>query len=85
MMRLMAAMMPTCREVTNLLASGDEASASRIKRLQLLIHLSMCRHCARLARQLQAISATLRLAWAPSTAGEYEPLKRRIVDRLRSS
>lgn len=85
MMRLMSAMMPSCREVTKLLASGDAASASWMKRMSVRVHLSMCRHCARLARQLQAISETLRSAWAPSSANCGEPLKRRILDRLRSS
>jgi anti-sigma factor ChrR (cupin superfamily) len=85
MMRLMAAMMPSCREVTSLLASDDAASASWMKRILIRVHLSMCEHCARLARQLRAISQTLRLAWAPLPANDNEPLKRRILDRLHLS
>lgn len=73
-----------CREAAAALASGEEPSASWWRRAALRIHLAMCAHCARLRRQFAAISEGLRSAWSPSRLSEIEPLKRRILERLRS-
>lgn len=83
MMTLMSAVMPSCREVTGLLASGDEESASWMSRMRVRLHLSMCAHCSRFARQLRVIAQAVRSLWAPASAGDAESLKRRILDRLR--
>ncbi|MDE2142671.1 MAG: hypothetical protein KGJ84_09700 [Elusimicrobia bacterium] len=83
MMKLMSAMMPSCREVTGLLASGDVESASWLSRAKVRLHLAMCVHCSRFARQLRVISQAARAVWAPNSAGDTESLKRRILDRLR--
>ena len=84
MMNLMARFMPSCREVTGLLASGELESVPRMKRILVRLHLSMCAHCSRFARQLHAISGALRAAWAPSAAPGADALTRRIRERLRS-
>ena len=84
MMNLMARLMPSCREVTGLLASGELESVPRMKHLLVRLHLSMCAHCSRFARQLRVISRALRAAWVPSAAPGADALKSRILERLRS-
>lgn len=83
MKRLMSIVMPSCREVTTFLASEVESSWWR--RATVWMHLSMCEHCSRFARQLRFISQALRTAWSPASFAVAESLKRRIIDRLRSS
>lgn len=84
MMKLMTSLMPSCREVTGLLASDGELSAPWMKRLLVRVHLSMCVHCSRFARQLAVIAQAVRVVWAPVPASETGELRRRIVDRLKS-
>jgi hypothetical protein len=45
---------PTCREVTNLVASGELESSSLRKRLKVRLHLFMCKHCSGYLRQIRA-------------------------------
>lgn len=78
-------MMPTCREVTGLIAAGEIESASMMSRLRIRLHLAMCAHCARFARQLRVIAQAVREAWAPRPQADVEDLKRRILERLHRS
>ncbi|MBI3565094.1 MAG: hypothetical protein HY079_07860 [Elusimicrobia bacterium] len=82
MMKLMSAVMPTCREVTRALASEEDASF--LRRMTIGLHLSMCEHCSRFARQLRLISRSLREVWAPVQPAGLEELKRRVLARLRA-
>ena len=73
--------MLSCKEVARTVASDalDESTWSR--RLALRLHLLMCRHCRRYARQLRAIAAAARGLWPeesedPST---LERLERTLV------
>ncbi len=52
--------MPTCREVSRLIASGDLAGQSPLRRLAVRLHLLGCDHCRRYARQLKVIAAAAR-------------------------
>lgn len=83
MRRLLEALMPSCREVTSLLAADELASASWARRAAVRLHLSMCEHCSRLARQLRVIAQGLRAAWAPRPREDAAALKRRVLERLR--
>ncbi len=73
--------MLSCKEVARIVASGalDEYTGGR--RFAVRLHLLMCRHCRRYARQLRAIAAAARGLWReesedPST---LERLKRTTV------
>ena len=82
MMKLMSAVMPTCREVTRTLASEEDLSLWR--RMTIGLHLSMCAHCSRFASQLRLISRSLRDAWSPALSASLDGLKRRVLGRLRA-
>lgn len=52
--------MPSCREVTLKIAAGSLAEASARQRLGIRLHVMMCRHCRRYARQMRAIGLAAR-------------------------
>ncbi|MDE2293645.1 MAG: hypothetical protein KGL53_16305 [Elusimicrobia bacterium] len=69
--------------MAGLLASGDAETAGWWDRALLRLHLAMCSHCSRFARQLSALGAAFRAAWAPRAGRDAEELRRRILERLR--
>lgn len=73
--------MPTCREVTQLVASDALASAGWHRRLMVRLHLVMCVHCRRYVEQLRQISHAMRYrgAGSPEESGSAE----RLMGRLR--
>lgn len=76
--------MPSCREVTQKLAKGEFKSLPWHKRLLMRMHLSMCAHCGRFARQLGLISQALCNMWKGKPyPGTLDAAKRRILTRLR--
>lgn len=82
-MRLMAALMPSCRELSEVLAGEGLASLPWHRRLTAKMHLFHCDVCARFARQLARIAEALRASWGrPEEAGLAE-LKARVAERLR--
>jgi hypothetical protein len=55
MMRLMARVMPSCRDIAALISQGmDEAHPLR-KRLSIRLHVAMCSWCRRYERQLRLL------------------------------
>ena len=73
--------MLSCKETARILASDTLEDLAWGRRLALRVHLLMCRHCRRYARQLRAIGAAARRLWGeesmdPST---LERLKRTII------
>lgn len=52
--------MKSCREVAWLVSSGELEHRRGWGRWSIAMHLSMCEHCSRLARQLQQIGRTTR-------------------------
>ncbi len=76
-----------CKETARILASDLLDDLTWGRRLALRVHLLMCRHCRRYARQLRAIGAAARTLWReesvdPST---LERLERGILrDSARS-
>ncbi len=76
-----------CNEVARILASDLLDDLAWGRRLALQMHLLMCRHCRRYARQLRAIGTAARRLWGeesvdPST---LERLERGILrDSARS-
>lgn len=76
--------MPSCREVTRKLAEGEFENLPWHKRLLMRMHLSMCAHCGRFARQLGLISQALQDMWRRKPdPGTLDTVKRRILTRLR--
>ena len=57
-------MMPTCRNVSRLIAAGEVESLPLLRRLSIKLHVSMCRHCARFARELRRIGEAARMQWS---------------------
>jgi hypothetical protein len=75
-----------CRNVAELLTSDRLRNAGIVTRLQVRVHLWMCRHCARLARQVRLMgAATAKLASAighEKTASTGEDLEARLLRKL---
>jgi hypothetical protein len=69
-------MMPTCRQVSRLIAAGDVESLPFHRRLWVTLHVSMCGRCARFTRELRRIGEAARARWALGTED------RETVDRL---
>ncbi len=61
-----------CHEVTHLVASDEIARLGLWKRVELRLHLLMCRHCRHYVQQLQRIREAARRLWAeePDPAAE---------------
>jgi len=76
--------MPSCREVAQRLTEGGFEKLPWHRRLPVRMHLLMCEHCRRVARQIVLINQALQRIWMetpdPST---LDDVKRRILDRLR--
>jgi predicted anti-sigma-YlaC factor YlaD len=73
--------MMTCKEVSTLIARGEQAEASLMRRLAVQFHLAMCRRCRAFRRQLEAISQAAR-----SMAAQEEPgreFEARLTERMR--
>lgn len=47
--------MISCKEVAALISSDLLASKSLIKRVEIRLHLMMCKHCSRLMKQLEQL------------------------------
>jgi len=73
----------SCRAVANILAADQLAGASGWKRVEVWLHLAMCRHCTRFAQQLASIR---RIARGLVRESQYGPvpidLEERVLDRL---
>ena len=82
---MMHKFIPPCREVASKLARGEFEGASWRARLIVRLHLFMCHHCRRFARQMRLVSEGLRTAWEgkPSREG-LDAVQRRILSRLKS-
>ncbi|MGI8958310.1 MAG: zf-HC2 domain-containing protein [Bryobacteraceae bacterium] len=69
-----------CREVSELLSRDELGGAPRWTRLAVKVHLAMCRHCSRFARQLAQIRAAAIGSFAQNEVNaEFES---RLVQRL---
>ena len=74
--------MPSCREVTRLLASGEVEISPAVQRILTRLHLLMCDDCRRYSRELRQLGETAREALRlPLDADRLVALERAIVDR----
>lgn len=78
--------MISCREVARLVLSDEIHELSGGRRLQVRVHLLMCRHCRRLLRQLETIREHASAWWSrlQHQVGPGEPpdLEAKILTRL---
>ena len=77
-------MMPSCREVTRLLASGEVEISPAVQRILTRLHLLMCDDCRRYSREIRQLGETAREALRlPLDADRLAALERAIMDRAR--
>lgn len=76
--------MPTCRETTALASRALDEHLPLADRMALRLHLSICRNCARFARQLQDMRRLLRseAATSETAPGLSDPARERIAAAL---
>lgn len=55
MMRLMARIMPSCKEISQLVSASMDCKLPLRKRLSIRLHLLMCSLCRRYEKQLQLL------------------------------
>jgi hypothetical protein len=71
MMRLMAHMMPSCREISQMVSEAMDQRLPLRKRLAIRFHISMCALCRRYEKQLQLVrEGTRRYADPDGNPGE---------------
>lgn len=79
-------MMPTCREVSRLLASGELEIAPAARRILTRLHLLMCNDCTRYSRELRELGDTARDALrSPLDPDRLASLERAILARVPST
>jgi len=71
-----------CSEVVRLISSDEYLSAGLLKKLGIRLHLAMCKHCRKYARQLRVLAAALRKADEGIPFLEFESAKTRILQKL---
>ncbi len=75
-----------CRTVAQLLSSEDFSKQGYLRRAEIRLHLWMCRHCSRFARQIEQIREAARAMKASLEAkaqgSEEDRLEDRILRRL---
>lgn len=70
--------MITCKSVAKLLTSDEFTTRGWWERAEIRMHLLLCKHCSRLARQLNQIRSAVR-----RTPDSVDPgLEDRIISRL---
>jgi hypothetical protein len=70
-----------CRDVSTLISTDTLASAPWTRRLAVRLHLAMCRHCRRFARQIELLRRSARTMGREFDA-EAPELDERIRRRL---
>ncbi len=55
MMRLMVRVMPSCRDISQLISAGMDHHLPLHKRLSIRLHVSMCKFCRRYEKQLHLL------------------------------
>jgi len=78
--------MMRCKEVARLMTSDLVSSSSLIRRMELRLHLMMCKHCSRLMKQLKELrTAARRIAGQIDyelDQGTGKEMKARILSKL---
>jgi hypothetical protein len=72
-----------CKEVATLLSTGELAAAPVARRLAVRMHLMMCRHCRRFARQIAWLKRSATALGAAFDAEIDREFTRRVQAKLR--
>lgn len=81
---MMRRFMPSCRDISEVIMTSELSDAPATKRWALRLHLLICRHCARLARQMNIIAQGLsRAVKKPLSPSDIKSAKERIIAQLR--
>lgn len=76
--------MISCKEVATLLTTDQIQTGGLWNRLKVGLHLSMCRHCALLRRQLRLLGSATRLVRSSiDTEKSAESLDARLLKKLK--
>ena len=78
--------MLNCKDVTKIIASSERSHWRR--RLEIRMHLLMCKHCRKFSLQLDAIKTGVRKLFEPNQADAYQDsqikdLEDRILRKLK--
>lgn len=73
-----------CQDASHLIASGEAEDLGFFKRLELRLHLLMCRHCNNYSRQIQALGTGARrlIRTQEPTQDELQHLENEICDKI---
>jgi hypothetical protein len=71
-----------CRELSQLVATDELASGGWLRRLEVRMHLMMCRHCSGYAEQLKKLGIAARSLWAGPITDEERQAAVRIKAKL---
>ena len=78
--------MISCRDVTKLITSDQVLYESWLKRLEVKVHLLMCRHCSRVVRQVESLRKSARELWEvsdqPDPGNGGDELESRVLHKL---
>ncbi|HVS16142.1 MAG TPA: hypothetical protein VMV46_19665 [Thermoanaerobaculia bacterium] len=77
--------LPSCREVARAISADELEAATPVRRLYIRLHLTLCRHCRRYARQLEVIADAARelMAGRPDHPPErVRRLKQALIERI---
>jgi len=74
--------MMKCREVSGLVSTGDVEAAPLRTRLNVWLHIAMCRHCRRFQRQLEQLRRGARSAADEAAAQMPADLPERVLGQL---
>ena len=77
----MSRLFPTCKETSRLLTHAVDARLSTWERLQMRLHISICRNCSIFERQLRQMTQWLAL-WREKEDGLPGEARRRIREKL---
>jgi hypothetical protein len=79
--------MLACREVSRLVSSEDIGHVGLLRRLELRLHLMMCRHCRNYVRQVGLIGSVARRIWGSEGEGveNMAELERRVLKAVRTA
>lgn len=76
--------MMTCKEVSTLVSTAEVDAASLGRRIGVMVHLMMCRHCRAFRRQLVRVGYAARLIAASFEREPTATFEDRILSRMRS-
>ena len=77
--------MMTCHDVSTLVSTSGLSDAPLVRKLEIRMHLAMCRHCRAFRRQIEAIAGAARAAGLAFERELPEDFESKIVQRVRVS